>query len=113
MHETAIMEGAMEIVLAKAKENNLSKINIITAKVGELSGALPEALVFAFDAISKGTIADGALFKIDTVKATAKCEPCDMIFEVDSFNKLCPRCNTFSRNILTGYELYINTIEGE
>jgi len=113
MHETSIIEGAMKIVLAKAEEHKISKVNTITAKVGELSGVLPEALVFAFEFISKGTIAEGAEFKIDAVKASAKCRTCDLIFEIDHFNKRCPMCNEFCGNIITGHELYIDTMEGE
>ncbi|MCX7923879.1 MAG: hydrogenase maturation nickel metallochaperone HypA [Clostridia bacterium] len=113
MHETSIMYSAMEIVLEKAKESNLKKINRITLKIGELTGVMPEVLYFAYENASKGTIAEGAEFHIDRVKATARCDKCDIIFDIDHFNKLCPDCSTFSSDILSGYELNVNTIDGE
>ncbi|MDP4147137.1 MAG: hydrogenase maturation nickel metallochaperone HypA [Bacillota bacterium] len=113
MHEVSIMESAMDIVLEKAKEHNFKNIHKITIKIGELSGVMSDALVFAFNGVSKGTIAEGAEFLIEKVEATAGCNDCGIIFPIDHFNKLCPSCNKFSTNILSGYELYVNTIEGE
>lgn len=113
MHEVSIMQSAMKIVLEKAKENNLKEIRKICIKIGELSGVMPSALTFAFNGVSKETIAEGAEFIIEKVDATARCEDCNIVFKIDHFNKLCPSCNKFCTNILSGYELYINTIEGD
>jgi hydrogenase nickel incorporation protein HypA/HybF len=113
MHEVSIMENTIKIVLEKAKENNLKNISKITIKIGKLSGVMSDALLFAFHSISKGTIVEGAEFLIEKVDATARCDDCGITFEIDHFNKLCPNCNKFSTNILSGYELYVNTIEGE
>lgn len=113
MHEVSIMENAISIILEKAKENNLKNISKITIKIGELSGVMSDSLIFAFNSLSKGTIAEGAKFSIEKVDATAMCDDCGITFKIDHFNKLCPKCNKFSTNILSGYELYVNTIEGE
>ncbi len=113
MHETSIVAEVIKIVLAKAREYKISKVNAITAKVGELTGVSPEALSFAFEVFSKGTIAAEAEFKLNTVKASAKCETCEVIFAINHVNKKCPVCHRFCNNILTGYELLIETIEGE
>lgn len=113
MHEVSIMQNSIKIVLEKAKENNLKNISKITIKIGELSGVMSDSLIFAFNSLSKGTIAEGAEFLIEKVDATAMCNDCGITFKIDHFNKLCPSCNKFSTNILSGYELYVNTIEGE
>lgn len=113
MHEASIIHSAMDIILEKSRENHLNKITKITVRVGEMSGAMPDALRFAFISVSSGTIAEGADFIIDLVKPTAKCDFCNIIFNIDHFNKLCPECKSFSSNIVTGYELYVNTIEGD
>ncbi|AGK96654.1 MAG: hydrogenase maturation nickel metallochaperone HypA [Clostridium sp.] len=113
MHEVSIMENTINIISEKAKENNLKNISKITIKIGELSGVMSDSLIFAFNSLSKGTIAEGAKFLIEKVDATAMCDDCGITFEIDHFNKLCPNCNKFSTNILSGYELYVNTIEGE
>jgi hydrogenase nickel incorporation protein HypA/HybF len=113
MHEAAIAYNAMEVILEKAKENNLVKINKVRVKVGELTGVMPDALRFAFESASRGTIAENAVLEIERVKPTAVCEECKITFDIDHFNKLCPSCGKFSSSILTGYELYVNTLEGD
>lgn len=113
MHETAIVQSAVELILAKAAEHHLKKINRIKAKVGELSGALPEAMLFAFQSVSQGTIAEGSDFIIDRVEATASCNSCSITFPIRYYHHVCPSCGGLDNQVLTGYELYIDTIEGD
>jgi len=113
MHEVSIIENVIDIVLKKAKENHFMKINKVSLVIGELSGVMPDALMFAFQCVSKGTMLEGAELQIERREATAKCDECGIIFKIDHFNKICPRCKKFCSNILTGYELYTNTIEGD
>ena len=113
MHEVSIIQNVVDIVLKTAEENKLKNINEISLKIGDFSGVMKDSLTFAFQGVSKGTIAEGAQFIIEKVDATAKCDDCGITFEIDHFNKLCPNCNKFCNSIVTGYELYINTIEGD
>ncbi|QWU14872.1 hydrogenase nickel incorporation protein HypA/HybF [Paenibacillus sophorae] len=113
MHEAAIVESALELILAKAEEHHLTKIKRITAKVGELSGALPEAMQFVFQNASQGTIAEGSDFIIEQVEATASCGSCDITFPIRYYHPVCPSCGGLNNQVLTGYELYIDTMEGD
>lgn len=113
MHEVSIIQNVVSIVCKKASENNLEKINKVSLKTGELSGVCEDSLKFAFNAVSKDTIACGAELIIEKVEATGKCNSCNISFKIDHFNKLCPKCKKFCDNVLSGYELYINTIEGD
>lgn len=113
MHEVSIVQNLISIVCNKAEENNLKKINKISLKIGELSGVMEHSLKFTYDSVSKDTIVEGADLLIEKVEAYAKCNDCKISFKIDHFNKLCPECQKFSSDILSGYELYINTIEGD
>lgn len=113
MHEVSIIENVIDIVSKKAEENNLIKVNKISLMIGELSGVMSDSLIFAFQCVSKGTMLENTEFQIQKMEATARCENCGVIFKIDHFNKICPSCKRFSNNILTGYELYVNTIEGD
>lgn len=113
MHEVSIIQNVVGIVCTKASENNLEKINKVSLKIGELSGVCEDSLRFAFNAVSKDTIVEDAELIIEKVEATAKCNSCNISFKIDHFNKLCPKCKKFCDNVLSGYELYINTIEGD
>lgn len=113
MHEVSIIQNVVEIVLEKAIENNFTKVNKVSLKIGELSGVLPEALNFAFKGCIIDTMLKNSILEIEKVKAVAECEDCRQVFPIDHFNKLCPCCNKFCSSIISGYELYVNTIEGE
>lgn len=113
MHEVSIIQNVIEIVTQKAIENNLTKINKVSLKIGELSGVMPESLNFAFDSCIKGTMLEDSTLGIETVSALGECRDCNLEFPIEHFNKLCPSCNKFCTNIVRGYELYINTIEGD
>ena len=113
MHEVSIIQSVVEIVTNKAIENKFTKVNKVSLKIGELSGVMPESLNFAFKSCIMDKMLEGSTLEIEKVKAVAECSDCMQEFPIDHFNKLCPRCNKFSSNIISGYELYINTIEGD
>ncbi|MCT8976686.1 hydrogenase maturation nickel metallochaperone HypA [Clostridium sp. CX1] len=113
MHEVSIIQSVIDIVLKKSEENKLKTINKISLKIGDFSGVAKDSLMFAFQGISKETVLENTELVIERVKATGECNQCNLIFEIEHFNKLCPKCNKFCSSILTGHELYIDTIEGD
>ncbi|GKU25908.1 hydrogenase maturation nickel metallochaperone HypA [Clostridium folliculivorans] len=113
MHEISIIQEVMNITQKTAAENNMKRVDKITLKIGELSGVMIDPLVFAFSIIRQGTLAETSKLEVIKVDARAKCDTCNTIFKIDYSNKLCPACNKFSNNIISGYELNIETIEGE
>ena len=113
MHEVSIIQSVVEIVTNKAIENKFTKVNKVSLKIGELAGVMPESLKFTFKSCIINTMLEGSILEIEKVKAVAKCIDCMQEFPIDHFNKLCPSCNKFSSNIISGYELFINTIEGD
>jgi len=113
MHEVSIIQNVIKIVIDKATENKFTKVNKVSLKIGELSAVMPESLNFAFKSCIMDTMLEGSTLEIEKVKAVAECSDCTQEFPIDHFNKLCPCCNKFSSSIISGYELYINTIEGD
>ena len=113
MHEVSIIENVLKIVTQSAIENKFTRVNKVSLKIGQLSGVMPESLNFAFKSCIMDTMLEGSTLEIEKVSAIAKCFDCIQEFPIDHFNKLCPSCNKFCSNIVSGYELYINTIEGD
>jgi len=113
MHEVSIIQSVIEIVTQKALENKLTKINNVSLKIGELSGVMPESLHFAFDSCIQGTMLEESTLTIEKVSALGECKDCNLQFPIEHFNKLCPNCKTFCSSVVRGYELYVNTIEGD
>jgi len=113
MHEVSIIQNVIKIVTDKAIENKLTKVNKVSLKIGELSGVTQECLNFAFKICIIDTMLKGSTLGIEKVDAVAECKDCKQEFPIDHFNKLCPCCNKFCSSIIHGYELYVNTIEGD
>lgn len=112
MHELSIMQGIFDIVLENAAKHRLKNISNINVVVGELSGVEPAALKFAFGCFAQSTLAKGAEFTITEVKVTGRCRRCKIQFE--GISGLTCACNQPPDNeILTGVELYVDTIIGE
>ena len=84
----------------------------IVIRIGALSGVEPEALRFAFDVVTRDTIADRASLEVDSVPALAYCAYCASEFEAEGGAILaCPRCGNYSGDIRRGRELELAQIE--
>jgi hydrogenase nickel incorporation protein HypA/HybF len=112
MHEMSLMQHLFDLTEDYAREYRLKKISRIVVRIGELSGASHEALRFAFDAISKGSIADGAEFVIEIVQAKSKCLNCATEFPAQLTTQDCPTCKHPAIPI-SGRELLLQTLEGD
>jgi hydrogenase nickel incorporation protein HypA/HybF len=112
MHEMGIMETAIEAVLTHARENEATQVHRVVLRVGELSGAEPEALRLAFDAAAENTPAAGAEFEVESVPARGYCPDCGLEFGVKSdFIFTCPKCGRISGELVQGRELELARIE--
>jgi hydrogenase nickel incorporation protein HypA/HybF len=113
MHEVSIVEGLIEILLDVARENGLSKVTRITLRIGEMRQIVPDALYFAFEAVGKGTIAEGAEIVINSVPTCARCSDCSNEFSVEEYCFFCPSCSSRNVSVIKGKELFVDSIEGE
>jgi hydrogenase nickel incorporation protein HypA/HybF len=67
VHEVSLVESVVALVEDERRKQDFSRVRTIRLKVGALGHAEPEALRFCFDAVTSGTIADGARLEIETV----------------------------------------------
>ena len=113
MHELSIMQSALDMVLEKAREARACHVCAIHLRIGALSGVVPEALRFAFDALTPGTIAEGAELVIAPVPARFWCGACEREFESEDLFAECPQCSRPSGQLRAGRELEISAMEIE
>lgn len=112
MHEVGIMEAALGAVLSQARSHSAQRVHRIVLRIGALSGVDPEALRFAFDVVTQGTIAAGAALEINDVPALAHCGACNADFGVTGgFIFACPHCGDLSGNVRQGRELELSRVE--
>ena len=73
MHELSIMQSALSLALDQARQAGGSRVHTIRLRIGALSGVVPDALEFAFEALAPGTPAEGAKLAIEHVPARFWC----------------------------------------
>jgi hydrogenase nickel incorporation protein HypA/HybF len=111
MHELSIMESALDQALAQARAAGAARILTIRLRVGALTGVVPDALTFAFEALAPGTLAEGAQLAIESVAARFWCPACNREFtSTDSFAQ-CPDCGGLSGDLRSGRELELASLE--
>jgi hydrogenase nickel incorporation protein HypA/HybF len=113
MHEFAITEAILSIVLQKAQEVNSARITQIDLQVGKLTGFIPESIQLQFALLSKGTAAEGANLTFHQVPARLHCRRCNADFTTDSCEISCPNCRTLEIDVISGMELSVESMEIE
>lgn len=113
MHEVALIDAVLKAVQRDAVGKKLQKITKVTLSVGKLTMALPAALTFAFQVLSKGTMFAGAELEIEQKELFLKCCGCGIEFFPAEIDFCCPVCSSNRTEILAGRELSILSYEGE
>lgn len=113
MHEMAIAQGILDIVIDAAEQNGGGKIRRIKLLVGEMTGVEPDALTFCFEALAAGTAAEGAELDIATPPLVACCQDCGEEFGVERYRFFCPACQSAKVTTISGRELAVEHLEVE
>ena len=113
MHELAITQSMLDLVLAQAEKAGAKEVEKINLVIGEMTGIVEGCVQFYFDFLSKGTVAEGAYLSFKMVPLTTRCRDCDKPFEPKEFDWTCPHCGGNSMEIIAGRELFVESIEVE
>ena len=113
MHEVGIIESALALVARHAAGHEHRRVSRVVLRIGALAGVEIESLRFAFDVVSRGTVAEGADFEIEEVPVAVYCHGCQEEFAVETggFIFTCPICGDFCGEIRRGRELELSRIE--
>ena len=101
----------IEIAEEHARREGATTITSVTMEIGTLSGAMPEAMEFAFEACSKGTLAEGATLEILRITARGRCQECSNECVLESLYDGCPKCGSYALDILKGQEMALTEME--
>ena len=111
MHELGIMTGVLQAVEESAKQAGSEKVLKISLSVGVMTEAIEDALRFAFEALSEGTMCESAELEITMIPPVSICAECGNEYEHDRFHMLCPECGCSFTQLIQGKELQIDSIE--
>lgn len=111
MHELGIMTGVLQAVEESAKQAGSEKVLKISLSVGVMTEAIEDALRFAFEALSEGTMCESTELEITMIPPVSICAECGNEYEHDRFHMLCPECGSSFTQLIQGKELQIDSIE--
>lgn len=113
MHELSIAQSIIDTVSAELQSRNLTRVQVIGVKIGVLSGILPDALEFGFDALIRDTPLAGAKLAIEHIPVSGTCQACGREFVLDELDFACPACGSTDLKMTAGDELRIAYLEVE
>jgi len=108
-----ITQSILDASFDGAEKAGATRITEIRVSIGELTEVVDFALQFAFEALTPGTMAEGATLVINMVPARSLCRDCGLEYDHDRFEMLCPTCGSMNVELLTGREMSIDSIEAD
>jgi hydrogenase nickel incorporation protein HypA/HybF len=109
----AIVSNIFSIVDMKIKEHGVSRVIQVKLVVGDMAGVEDMTMTSCFEIFAKNTPAEGARLVIEHVPIKAQCQKCGNEFTIIRWNFKCPDCGNMGIRIMSGKELYIESIEAE
>ena len=113
MHEMGIANSILEGVAAELRRRPGTRAKKVGVKIGELAGVDPDALTFAFEALTIDTALATLKLEIQYVAPRSRCHACKGEFEVRNYELLCPACGSLAAECVSGDELEFMYLEIE
>jgi hydrogenase nickel incorporation protein HypA/HybF len=113
MHEMSLAEGVLQLVEDTARREKASRVKLVVLEIGRLSSVEPEAIKFCFEAVTHGSIAQGAALEIINVAGEGWCMPCAETVAMSELYGACPQCGSHQVQATGGTEMRVKEIEIE
>jgi hydrogenase nickel incorporation protein HypA/HybF len=100
----------LRIVADAAARNAAARVHTVWVELGALAHVEPQALRFCFDAVARGTVAEGAALEIATTPGVAWCMPCAAQVALARLGDACPICGSHQLQVIAGEEMRVKEI---
>jgi hydrogenase nickel incorporation protein HypA/HybF len=111
MHELSIAENLLQLLEEQAVVKRFHKVAKVTLRIGRLSHVSVDALVFCFDAVTLGTVAEGATLEVLHEAGMALCPACGKEAPAAEIMDECPFCGAVGRRITGGRDITLAGLE--
>ena len=113
MHEMSLAEGVLQILEESAAKEQFQRVKTVFLEIGQLSHVEVDSLRFCFEAVIKGSVAEGAQLEIIPVPGQAWCMPCSATVAVSTLYDPCPQCGGYQLTMTGGDEMRVKELEVE
>ena len=110
MHEMSIAMNIIDIAAEYAGRENAVKVHEIEIEIGKLSGVEIDALTFALETATTGTILENAKTNLIVIDGRAKCLDCNGDVELENLYSPCPSCGGYNLDVITGKDLRVKSL---
>jgi hydrogenase nickel incorporation protein HypA/HybF len=110
MHEMSLAGGILRVVEDAAAREHFSRVKRLTLEAGALAGVEVRALRFALEAMTPGTVLDGAAIEIDEPAGAAWCMACSETVTIATRADPCPNCGGWQLTPTGGTELKVREL---
>jgi len=111
MHEMSLAEGVLQVIEDSAKAHGFTKVKTVWLEIGALAGVEVEAMRFCFDAVVKGSIAEGTQLEIIETGGQGLCMSCNKTVPISQRYDACPECGGYQVQPTGGLELKVRELE--
>ena len=111
MHEFAVCQDMLQQIEAIASEQQATAVDMVTVRIGPLSGIEPHLLTQAFPLAAAGTVADKAELIVEALPIKVKCESCGAETEAKPNRLICGQCGDYHTQLLSGDEMLLASLE--
>jgi len=113
MHELSLAESIMRIIEDEAIKQQFRRVRSVTLEIGKLAAVEPEAMRFAFDAVTRNTLADGAQLELIETPGQGRCADCTATVAMNEVLALCPQCGSGRVHVIGGDRMRVVELETE
>lgn len=92
MHEMSLADSMLSIIEQTAREQSVRRVRAVVLEIGALACVEPDAMRFCFDAVTRGTIAEGAELRIIEKSGEGWCAACAKTVRLTERYGVCPAC---------------------
>lgn len=111
MHELALCQSVVRVLHEQSRIHDFQRVTAVRLEIGALSCVSADAIEFCFDAVVRGTLAEGAHLELVRVPGRAWCLACGAIVHLLERHQPCPRCGSPRLRVAQGDEMRIKDLE--
>lgn len=111
MHEMALAEGVLQLIEDAAREQSFTRVTAVWLEIGQLAGVDVEAMKFCFDAVTRGSLAEGAMLEIVHTPGSGWCLQCSQSVPLSEVYGVCPLCGQYQVQVTGGTEMRVKELE--